>query len=679
MPITAAPDAAQGLRTNTIPIDGLVTDAGANVVAVTANLTVTRAAIVAKSFSPATIAAGGISRLTITISHTNRAVAFTNMAITDPLPLDHVISNPANATTTCGGTLTATPGTSMVALSGAGLGTGATACQIALDVQAPSGTGTAANTIPANTLSTAEGVSYDLAATANLTRTTPGPLTLNKSFAPVFIEGGAPSTLSILIQNVNPGSINLSDVRLMDAFPSGMEVHTAPNASFTGSGCSGGTITATPGASSVAIAGARINANSTCTLSVTVTGRVEGLLGNDIPVGAATSREGVSSDNSPSATLAIDRGANIGKLFSPPIIPVNGTSTLTVVLYNATPGDLTGVDPEALIDTMPAGLVVTGGGATTCAGGTVTTTATTVTLNGGTIPAGETCTVTAQVTAAAAGVYTNDIPVGALQTTAGETNSSPAIGVLRVVELPTITKAFSPASISPGGTSTITFTVGNTNAEPFTGASFTDMLTNMRINAPGPAGGTCEGADSNQFSAGDTELAFDGLTIPANGTCTVTVVVTSSTLGLHPNQTIGVSTAQLASPGNPSNIATLTVLQPPTVTKSFDPPTILAGAMSTLTLTITNPNAVALTFSDPALDQRAPRGDRRVAIEPRKDDDRSAWSGYLRRDAYQLRRWWTGGGRHRHSLHRRHGAGEWCVHDYLRRDRGSPGDLPQCE
>ncbi len=62
---------------------------------------------------------------------------------------------------------------------------------------------------------------------------------------------------------------------------------------------------------------------------------------------------------------------------------------------------------------------------------------------------------------------------------------------------PTIAKAFAPASIAADGTSTITFTLANTNGIALTGAGFTDTLANMAINAAGAAGGTCAGAATN--------------------------------------------------------------------------------------------------------------------------------------------------------------------------------------
>jgi hypothetical protein len=138
---------------------------------------------------------------------------------------------------------------------------------------------------------------------------------------------------------------------------------------------------------------------------------------------------------------------------------------------------------------------------------------------------------------------------------------------------PTISKAFSPTSIASGGTSTITLTLTLfVGSAAQTNGSFSDTLANMAISGAQVAGGSCVGASSNNFANGATALNFTGLTIPAGGTCTVTVLVTSSTVGVNPNTTSGVTTTQSApSGGAKSNTATLTVTpSTPVRLQSFD-------------------------------------------------------------------------------------------------------------
>jgi uncharacterized repeat protein (TIGR01451 family) len=101
-----------------------------------------------------------------------------------------------------------------------------------------------------------------------------------------------------------------------------------------------------------------------------------------------------------------------------------------------------------------------------------------------------------------------------------------------------------------------------------TNASFTDTLSNMAISGAQNAGGTCTGANGNSFANGDTNLSFSGITIPASGSCTVTVLVTSSTVGTNPNTTSGVTTTEVPTAGTASNTANLVVNS----ANVFDPP-----------------------------------------------------------------------------------------------------------
>src|SRR6185369_761030 len=112
----------------------------------------------------------------------------------------------------------------------------------------------------------------------------------------------------------------------------------------------------------------------------------------------------------------------VGKAFAPATVAANASSTLTITL-----GNTTGVAATLLAqltDTFPSGLTVapTPNAVTTC-GGTLTATAgaNSIMLDnaGASIPASGTCTITVDVAATSGGSYANDIPAGALQTSAG--------------------------------------------------------------------------------------------------------------------------------------------------------------------------------------------------------------------------------------------------------------------
>ena len=235
----------------------------------------------------------------------------------------------------------------------------------------------------------------------------------------------------------------------------------------------------------------------------------------------------------------------IAKSFSPTSINAGAVSTLTVTLNNAnaTVATLTG----SLTDNLPAGVVIAAApnAATTCGGaGALVAVAgsSSVTLPAGrSIPVNGNCTLTVDVTAAAAGSYVNTIPAGALVTSNGN-NAAPASATLTVVVPgtvpPTLAKAFAPTSININGVSTLTITLNNANATIATlTAPLVDALPAQVLVAATPnASTTCGGAGAPVAVAGGSTVTLPtGSTIPANGSCTLSVSVTSAVVGGYVN------------------------------------------------------------------------------------------------------------------------------------------------
>jgi uncharacterized repeat protein (TIGR01451 family) len=323
---------------------------------------------------------------------------------------------------------------------------------------------------------------------------------------------------------------------------------------------------------------------------------------NTIAAGALQTSNGANA-NPASATLQVNAVApTIAKSFAPPAIAADGTSTITFTISNANAVALTAA---SFTDTLAA-MAVSGAQAAggTCAGSGSNNLANgqagAITLSGLTIPAAAgaipgSCTVTIVVTSDVPGAHDNQ--AGGVSSTQAPTGAASNVATLTVsAAAPTIAKAFGPASIAYGATSTITFTLANTNGIVLTGAAFSDTLAGMSVSGAQSAGGSCAGAAGNSFANGQSgALAFAGLTIPANGNCTVTLVVTSTTAGTLPNQASGVSSNE-APTGAASNTATLTVTASAlTVGKVFAPAAINSGGVATLTITVTNPNAAAVT------------------------------------------------------------------------------------
>lgn len=99
---------------------------------------------------------------------------------------------------------------------------------------------------------------------------------------------------------------------------------------------------------------------------------------------------------------------------------------------------------------------------------------------------------------------------------------------------PTIAKAFSPSTIGINSTSVLTLTLTNPYANPMTSAAITDTYPAGVVNAATPsASSTCGGTVS--ATAGGNSLALTGGTLPASGSCTVSVTVTSAAVGSYSN------------------------------------------------------------------------------------------------------------------------------------------------
>jgi uncharacterized repeat protein (TIGR01451 family) len=452
-------------RTNKILVGALQTSNGNNAGDITGQLSVRRAANVSKSFFPSSVGIGGVTRLTITIDHASGASAFTGMSISDTLPSGYTVSSPANLSNSCGGTVTATSGSSTISLSGGTLATGATSCQIAVNVRAPLTAGIATNTIPANTLLTAQGVSYNKDASATIT-TTASFVNLNKSFSPNNIAVGGISSLTILIENTNPSAVALTGVSLTDVFPTGLVIASVPNASFTGIGCTSGTLSATAGATQLSLAGSSIAVAATCVITVDVTASFTGSLTNQLLPNTVTSDQSVSNTNSPSATLVLLGNADVAVTKTDTVTSVlaGGTTTYTIVVTNNGPDSVAGV---SVVDAAPPNTTLTSwsclpSSGSSCLGlGGVGDIATTVSLlNGGSA----TFTVNAAISLSASGSLANTVTVTAPASVVDNVPANDqATDTNTVIQQPDLTLSKTVDKAGPQLSDTLYYTIAVTN------------------------------------------------------------------------------------------------------------------------------------------------------------------------------------------------------------------------
>ncbi|MCF0092948.1 DUF11 domain-containing protein [Micromonospora sp. MH99] len=178
---------------------------------------------------------------------------------------------------------------------------------------------------------------------------------------------------------------------------------------------------------------------------------------------------------------------------------------------------------------------------------------------------------------------------------------------------PQLDKAFSPATIGQGQTSTLTFTVTNTDdLQAKNGMSFTDNLPG-NVTATGVNSTTCSGA-AVTAPAGATSVDFTGDIGLGVASCTISVQVTSNVLGSY-TDTGCVAPDGSTIPGCESNFPTIVGINPPgattltviptvdlAVTKTGTPNPYVPGAPLTYTVAVTNAgpsDAVGATVTDP--------------------------------------------------------------------------------
>jgi serine protease len=128
---------------------------------------------------------------------------------------------------------------------------------------------------------------------------------------------------------------------------------------------------------------------------------------------------------------------------------------------------------------------------------------------------------------------------------------------------PTVTEAFSPASVGANVASTLTITFSNTNGFDLTQASFTETApANLSIQtSPAPTTSCTGGSGTLTSSASAVTLA--GANIPAKGSCSMTMSVKSATAGSYDNAIAANALSTASAGGNTAGVSTsLTVTAP---------------------------------------------------------------------------------------------------------------------
>ena len=542
--------------------------------AATALLTVTPAPAptMAQAISPANIAQGAEATVTQTITNT-ALVAADTVSFSNPLLNGLTVSATPYATTTCvGGAITAVAGTTSVSFTMPSLAAGAS-CSVQYNVTSATVGGVTNTTGSLNSsLGTTPGSS------APLTVTAAGVPAFSKVFTPSTIVAGAESRLVYTLDN-STALIAATGAGFVDIFNASIVAAASPNITNT---CGG---SATSMAGSITLTGGTIPASGSCTVEISVRSNVDGVHGGTS--GDLTTSLGNSGGAAGVLTVSAAPPITASLAFTPDTIPQGGISRMTVTLDNT----------AALIDEpdvnffhlFPAGLAVapTPNESTTCASGTVMAVPNDFLMDfiGGSVTAGTTCTVSVDVVGEEPDAHLN-LPI-VLFTSAGFSETDPAILTVTPAPLPDFSMAFSPDTIVQGDTSALLYVVDNSAALVETGPLFFSHDFTGGVSMISVGRNTCGGSVLRTASG----FSYDGTSVAAGGSCDVELIVTSATVGAAPNLTstlvtdLGVSAAA-------NDTLTVTAAPVPTVAKTFTPDSIVQGGTSRMVISLDNTSAL---------------------------------------------------------------------------------------
>ncbi len=424
------------------------------------------------------------------------------------------------------------------------------------------------------------------------------PPKFSKSFAPGTIQVGGTSTLTFTIDNTANALDGATALAFTDTLPAAISV-AAPL--VTSNAC-GGSLIATAGSGTISFSGGSVGAAGSCTIDVDVTSSTAGL--HDNVSGDLTSSLG--SSGTAFDTFTVVSAPTITKEFTDDPVTPGDMVTLEFTIDNPNPvEDATDLAFTDDLDAALTGLVVASAPVNTCGGMNSGDTGF-FDYSGGSVLANSSCTISLVLNvppAAPSGSHTNttsdlSATVGGLSVT-----ESPASDDLVVRSTPPLfTKEFAPDTIQVGGTSTLTFTIDNTDkgGSPVEDLAFTDTLpTGVVIANPTEASSTCDGM--GDATAGASSFTFGGGMVGTGVSCTVQFNVTSMTVGSHDNES-GDLTSSLGNSGTASDTLNVVSVEEPIFTKEFTDDPVLPGGQVTLVFTIQNTDpvndATVLVFTD---------------------------------------------------------------------------------
>ncbi len=481
------------------------------------------------SFSPTAIGTNSLSQVSYVISNPTGS-PITQLAFSNTLPAGLVVASAAQTTSNCGGTFSATAGSSVIQLAGGSIG-GNSSCSMTVNVTAAAA-GLYQNTTSDLTSSAGNSGSANADLTVDAGR--PG---FSKSFSPNPVFFGNPTTITYTIDNT-ANADNAVNLRFTDNLPFGLIVGNPALASTT---CSGGTLTANPGSSTISYAplffgDASVAAGASCT----VTARID--------TGTAGSLESVSGEltsNAPSNFTAESSGSagavldvlvesiSLNKSFVDDPVAPGGMVTLRYTMRNLSrSGVAASLSFTDDLDSALSGLFATNLPLSdVCGVGSSVSGTGNVAFANGSLLSGESCSFDVQLevpTGATPGTYSSTTSNVSGNIDGNAVGGGPAVDSLVVSPAPQLSKSYADP-VSAGAVVTLTYTLTNTSTTAsLQNASFSDVFPGIiQTAAATPATGFCGSGSQAQFAAANTfnpsTLTVTGANLAAGASCSFTL------------------------------------------------------------------------------------------------------------------------------------------------------------
>jgi len=166
---------------------------------------------------------------------------------------------------------------------------------------------------------------------------------------------------------------------------------------------------------------------------------------------------------------------------------------------------------------------------------------------------------------------------------------------ITVIAPPTISIAFGAATVPLNGSTSLSFTINNNSSSALTGIGFADTLpAGLLVATPANLIGSC-GGGTIQATAGSNAVTLSGAQLAVGTSCTFSVDVMGTTAGGKLNTTGNVNSIEGGSGLTAS--ASISVVAPPAITKSFFFPNVGLNQTTGLKFIINNPfvNSVGQT------------------------------------------------------------------------------------